>query len=366
MWAKVLESSRDFDCIVFELRLFPGLDWTLFSTIFTVFLEVFSVFSVLGGFGWLFSGQFRVSVFGSIRGRLFRGLCSFRASRLVLLRVCRPRQAWPALSRFVSVLLCCFREIRSSIYWLRPGRPNLRFCCCGFSRFWFSCFVVLSGLISILISVCFRVLSGGLGLVLNALEYCGPGYSCFWCSLALFGPIASETFFFTRFWGTLETPLLDEALYLNVKCLFCEKHVFSRFWACWASKTLFIDQGSETSYFNRFGASRKKCKSKEGIGSGSAACCLSKKHTFSRRISPFLAYMWAKWLKSSREFDFFVFELRLFPGLDWTLFLSMFTIILEVLCLCSSLAISGDCFRLIWSDGFGVVFSGLFRMSLVR
>ena len=24
----------------------------------------------------------------------------------------------------------------------------------------------------------------------------------------------------------------------------------------------------------------KKCKNKEGIGSGSAACCLSKKHTF--------------------------------------------------------------------------------------
>ena len=71
-------------------------------------------------------------------------------------------------------------------------------------------------------------------------------------------------------------------------------------------------------------------------------------------------------MKSSRGFDFFVFELRLFPGLDWTLFLLFFAIVLEVLCLFSSLAISGDCFRLIWSDGFGVVFSGLFRMSLVR
>ena len=30
--------------------------------------------------------------------------------------------------------------------------------------------MVLSGLISILISVCFRVLSGGLGLVLNVLS----------------------------------------------------------------------------------------------------------------------------------------------------------------------------------------------------
>ena len=38
-----------------------------------------------------------------------------------------------------------------------------------------------------------------------------------------------------------------------------------------------------------FGASRKKCKSKEGIGSGSAACCLSNKHTFSRRILRFVA-----------------------------------------------------------------------------
>ena len=27
----------------------------------------------------------------------------------------------------------------------------------------------------------------------------------------------------------------------------------------------------------------KRCKSKEGVGSGSAACCLSKKHTCSRR-----------------------------------------------------------------------------------
>ena len=33
----------------------------------------------------------------------------------------------------------------------------------------------------------------------------------------------------------------------------------------------------------------KSAKSKEGIGSGSAACCSSKKHTFSQRISPFLA-----------------------------------------------------------------------------
>ena len=33
----------------------------------------------------------------------------------------------------------------------------------------------------------------------------------------------------------------------------------------------------------------KSAKSKEGIGSGSAACCLSKKHTFPRRILPFLA-----------------------------------------------------------------------------
>ena len=51
MSAKVLKSSRDFDFSVFELRLFPGLDWTLFLTIFIIILEVFSVFSVLGGFG---------------------------------------------------------------------------------------------------------------------------------------------------------------------------------------------------------------------------------------------------------------------------------------------------------------------------
>ena len=164
------------------------------------------------------------------------------------------------------------------------------FSCCGFSRFWFSCFVVLSGLISILISVCFRVLLGGLGLVLNTLECYGPGYSCFWCSLALFGQIASKTSFFTRFWGTLETPLLDEALYLDVKCICCEKHCFSRGLGCAGlQKTLFVDQGSETSYFKEFGASRKKCKSKEGIGSGSAACCSSRKHTFSQRILPLLA-----------------------------------------------------------------------------
>ena len=37
-------------------------------------------------------------------------------------------------------------------------------------------------------------------------------------------------------------------------------------------KALSVDHGSETSYFKRFGASRKKCKSKEGISSGSAAC----------------------------------------------------------------------------------------------
>ena len=164
------------------------------------------------------------------------------------------------------------------------------FCCCGFSCFWFSCFVVLSGLISILISVCFRVLSGGLGLVLNALECYGPRYSCFWCSVALFGQIASKTSCFTRFWGTLETPLLDEALYLDVKCLFCEKHCFPRgFGHAGLQKALFVDQGSETPSFKGFGASRKKCKSKEGIGSGSAACCWGKKHTFSRRILRFVA-----------------------------------------------------------------------------
>ena len=33
----------------------------------------------------------------------------------------------------------------------------------------------------------------------------------------------------------------------------------------------------------------KSAKSKEGIGSGSAACCLSKKHTFSQRILRFVA-----------------------------------------------------------------------------
>ena len=176
------------------------------------------------------------------------------------------------------------------IYWLRPGRPNLMFCCCGFSRFWCSCFVVLSGPISILFSVCFRVLSGGLGLVLNALECYGLGYSCFWCSLALFGQIASKTSFFTRFWGTLEIHLLDEALYLDVKCLFCEKQCFSLgFGHAGLQKTFFVDQGSETSYFNGFGASCKKCKSKEGIGSGSAACCLSKKHTCCRCILRLLA-----------------------------------------------------------------------------
>ena len=104
------------------------------------------------------------------------------------------------------------------IYWLRPGRPNLKFCCCGFSRFWFSCFVVLSGLISILFSVCFWVLLGGLGLVLNALECSGPGYSCFWCSLAWFGQLASKTSFFKTFWGTLETLLLDEGFNLMLGC----------------------------------------------------------------------------------------------------------------------------------------------------
>ena len=145
-------------------------------------------------------------------------------------------------------------------------------------------------LISILISVCFRVLSGGLGLVLNVLECSWPGYSCFWCSFAWFGQLASKTSFFTRFWGTLETPLLDEALCLDVKCMFCEKHCFTRgFGHAGLQKTLFVDQGSETSYFKWFGASRKKCKSKVGIGSGSAACCLSKKHTFSRRFLRFWA-----------------------------------------------------------------------------
>ena len=95
-------------------------------------------------------------------------------------------------------------------------------------------------------------------------------------------------------------------------------------------KVLFVDHGSETHYFDGFGASRNKCKSKEGIGSGSAACCWSKKNTFSRRILRFLAQMWAKTLKSSRDFDFSVFELRLFPGLDWTLFSTIFAIFLEV------------------------------------
>ena len=147
------------------------------------------------------------------------------------------------------------------IYWLVPGRPNLRLSRCWCSRFWFSCFVVLSGLISILISVCFRVLSGGLGLVLNALECSCPGDSSFWCSLAWLGQLASKTSFFTRFWGTLETPLLDEALCLDVKCLFFEKHYFSRgFGHAGLQKALFVDQGSETSYFKGFGASRKKCK----------------------------------------------------------------------------------------------------------
>ena len=115
-----------------------------------------------------------------------------------------------------------------------------------------------------------------------------------------------------------------------------------------SQKALFVDQGSETSYFKGSGASRKKCKSKEGIGSGSAACCWSKKNTFSRRILRFLAQMWANTLKSSRDFDFSVFELRLFPGLDWTPNLSIFTIFLKVLRLFSFLAISGDCFRVIW------------------
>ena len=74
----------------------------------------------------------------------------------------------------------------------------------------------------------------------------------------------------------------------------------------------------------------------------------------------------AKTLKSSRDFDFSVFELRLFPGLDWTQILSIFTIFLEVLRLFSFLAISGDSSRVIWSDGFEVVFPGLLWMSLIR
>ena len=58
------------------------------------------------------------------------------------------------------------------IYWLRPGRPNLMFCCCGFSRFWFSCFVVLSGLQYWVRSVfgCFRMVLGWSWTLLSALD----------------------------------------------------------------------------------------------------------------------------------------------------------------------------------------------------
>ena len=101
------------------------------------------------------------------------------------------------------------------------------FCRCGFSRFWFSSFVVLSGLISILISGCFRMLSGGLGLVLNALECYGPRYSCFWCSLACFGQPASKTSIFTRVYTWI------------LHACFVKNTVFSRFWPLLLFRKLF-------------------------------------------------------------------------------------------------------------------------------
>ena len=48
--------------------------------------------------------------------RLFRGLEPENTIFVVLFRACRVRQGRPGASSTVSVLLCCFREIRSSIY----------------------------------------------------------------------------------------------------------------------------------------------------------------------------------------------------------------------------------------------------------
>ena len=54
----------------------------------------------------------------------------------------------------------------------------------------------------------------------------------------------------------------------------------------WFFESCFADQGSETSYFTRFGAPLEKCKSKEGFGSGGSARWQSKKaHVFSMHLT---------------------------------------------------------------------------------
>ena len=69
--------------------------------------------------------------------------------------------------------------------------------------------------------------------------------------------------------------------FMLVCCMFVfEKSVFSSgFGHVWFFESCFADQGSETSYFTRFGAPLEKCKSKEGFGSGGSARWWSNKNT---------------------------------------------------------------------------------------
>ena len=64
-------------------------------------------------------------------------------------------------------------------------------------------FVVLSGLISILISVCFPVLLGGLGLALNALECCWPAVASLWLVSVRFWQASSPNVYFCSVWEGL-------------------------------------------------------------------------------------------------------------------------------------------------------------------